>query len=322
MNTRNILILLAVLVVLGAAAALAFNGIGKKDASDGKLSVVASFYPVYFFAEQIGGERAHVTNVTPAGAEAHDYAPTPRDLARIERSGLLVLNGGDVDVWGERVREDLDMTNIVVVVAGEDLMSLQMEAHEDEHEDAYEDEHEEEGLEQDPHVWLSPVLAARMVDKITAGFVEADSANADYYQANAEDLKNRLAALDAEYRAGLTTCESRNFITSHAAFGYLAHEYGLTQTPIAGLSPDEEPSAQELVAITEFAREHDVKYIFFETLVSPKLSETIAREVGAHTLVLNPLEGLSSKEIAQGGDYFTEMQKNLTNLTIALSCTK
>ncbi len=326
MNTRNILILAVTLVVLGVVVMFGFGGNDTEETTDGRLSVVASFYPVYFFAEQIGGEYASVTNITPAGAEAHDYEPTPRELARIEQSGLLVLNGGETETWGDRVRKDIDSTATTVVVAGEGLMSLEIEAHDHDHEHEHEeevihDEHEEEHV-LDPHVWLSPVLAARMVEKITAGFIAADPVNAEHYQANAEELQERLAALDTEYRQGLATCQTRTFITSHAAFGYLAAEYGLTQMPISGLSPDEEPSAQELVAITEFAREHNVKYIFFETLVSPKLSETIANEVGAQTLVLNPLEGLSSEEIANGENYFTQMQNNLTNLTIALSCTR
>lgn len=274
-----------------------------------KLQVVASFYPVYFFAQQIGGDHANVTNVTPAGAEPHDYEPNPQDIARIEDSRLLVLNGGEVDVWGDRVKQNIDSSKTAVVVAGEGLMTRQIE-----------DEEDQSEMIADPHVWLSPTIAEKMVDKITAGFVAADPSNASDYQLNATALKAKLTDLDTEYRQGLASCQSKDIITSHAAFGYLAQAYGLNQVPISGISPDEEPSAQDLVNVAKFAEENNVQYIFFEELVSPKLSETVANEIGAQTLVLNPLEGLAQDELDEGKNYFTEMQDNLTNLRIALSC--
>lgn len=320
MNTKHILLVLAAIIVLGGIAIIGLGGNDKiaEDTKNDKLSVVASFYPVYFFAQQIGGDRADITNVTPAGAEPHDYEPSPQDIARIEDSQLLVLNGGEVDIWGDRVKQDLDPNKTIVVVAGEGLMVLKMEEHEEEH--GHEEEHEGDELVQDPHVWLSPVVASRMVDKIAAGFVQADPDNASYYQSNAASLKSRLADLDADFKQGLNSCSSRDIITSHAAFGYLADAYNLNQVPISGISPDEEPSAQELTEVAKFAKDNNVKYIFFESLVSPKLSQTIASEVGAQTLVLNPLEGLTGEDIASGKNYFTEMESNLANLQTALSC--
>lgn len=310
MNTKKIFIILAIVVVVSIIAVMGFgNRSSISETSDQRITVVASFYPVYFFAQQIGGEHANVTNVTPAGAEPHDYEPTPQDIARIENSQLLVLNGGEVDIWGDRVRQDTDPSKTTVIVAGENLMTQQIE-----------DEEEVGELIADPHVWLSPTLASRMVDKILAGFVEADPDNAGYYQANVQELKSRLTDLDAEFQQGLSSCASTDIITSHAAFGYLASAYGLTQIPISGISPDEEPSAQDLANVAKFAKDNNVKYIFFESLISPKLSETIANEVGAQTLVLNPLEGLTGEEVTSGKDYFTEMRSNLANLKTALSC--
>lgn len=274
------------------------------------LSVVASFYPVYYFAQQVGGEYAQVTNITPAGAEPHDYEPSPADIVAIENSRLLVLNGGEVDVWGGRVQQDLDPNKTTVVVAGEGLMTRQIEDEEDPRE-----------MIADPHVWLSPVLAQQMVDKIAAGFVHVDPKNASHYRANAEALQARLGELNTDFEQGLHTCTSKDIVTSHAAFSYLAATYGLNQVPISGISPDQEPSAQELTQVANFAKEHNITYIFFESLVSPKLSETIAQEVGAETLVLNPLEGLTDGDIQAGKDYFTEMRSNLANLKTALACT-
>jgi zinc transport system substrate-binding protein len=271
-----------------------------------KLQVTASFYPLYFFAQQIGGDKAEVVNMTPAGAEPHEYELTPQDLARIENSRLLILNGNGLEPWGENIKENTDPSRTLLVVAGEGLAGKKIS---------------ENGSEIiDPHVWLSPPLAEKMTEKILAGFVSVDPKNKNYYETQAANLRSRLADLDQEFRAGLSNCARRDIITSHAAFGYLAAAYDLRQVAIAGLSPDAEPSSQALSSIADFSRTHDVNYIFFESLVSSKLAVTLAQEIGAKTLTLNPLEGLTDKEIAAGENYFTVMKSNLANLKIALQC--
>lgn len=305
-----------------------------------KLQVSASFYPLYFFASRIGGDRADARVIVPAGIDPHGYEPTPKEMASIENDDLVIINGAGFEPWGENVTKNIDATKTILVVVGEPLATLEGHAHdhehghEDEHKEGHEDEHghteghedehgnenEHEEMVLDPHVWLSPVLAKKIVDNITTGFVSADPKNASYYQVNAEALKQELSELDLAYQSGLAECGSKEMITSHSAFGYLAREYGLTQTSISGLSPEEESSTGELAEIADFAKEHEVKYIFFESLASPKLSETLASEIGAQTLVLNPLEGLTQEEVAQGKNYFSVMRDNLANLQTALSC--
>lgn len=271
-----------------------------------KLQVTTSFYPLYFFAQQIGGDRANVVSITPAGAEPHDYEPSARDIAQIEKSKLLVLNGGNLEPWGDSIKENLDPAQTKIVVAGDGLANQQLA------------ENGENSV--DPHVWLSPPLAEQMVDKITQGFAQIDLVNASYYQNNAIVLKQKLQALDQEYAQGLGRCKQIDIITSHAAFGYLATTYHLHQLPIAGLSPDAEPSQQQIEWLANFAKQNNIQYIFFESLVSPKLSQALAQEIGAQTLVLNPIEGLGQKDLAGGKNYFTEMRQNLTNLELALQC--
>ncbi len=273
-----------------------------------KIQVVASFYPLYFFSSQIGGDKANVTNIVPAGAEPHDYEPTAQDMAKMESSRLIILNGGGLEAWSDNIQKNIDAKNTTIITAGEGLTTQQVT------------EDGETGT--DPHVWLDPPLAEKMVDKIAQGFEQVDPANKDYYQSNADALKAKLNNLDVAYKQSLSTCKEKNIITSHAAFGYISTTYGLNQVPIAGLSPDAEPSPQQLADIVKFAKDNNVKYIFFESLVSPKLSQTIATEVGAQTLVLNPIEGLSDEELAQGKNYLTVMQDNLTNLQTALQCNK
>ncbi len=274
--------------------------------SNPKVNVVASFYPLYFFTSQIGGDKVEVTNITPAGAEPHDYEPTTGDIAKIENSRMLVLNGG-VEAWGDKIKDNLKGKNVELVVAGDGLLTQQLT------------ENGETGA--DPHIWLDSQLAKKEAHAIEQGLEKVDPNNTSSYQANEKTLDDKLDQLDSDYKKGLANCTNKNIITSHAAFGYLANRYGLKQVPIAGLSPDAEPSAQQLVDVAKFAKANNVDYIFFESLVSPKLSETIATEIGAKTLVLDPLEGLIDSDIKAGKDYFSVMHQNLDNLRTALKCT-
>ena len=271
-----------------------------------KLQVAASFYPLYYFAQQIGGDKASVINITPAGGEPHDFEPAARDIARIVGSKLLILNGGGLETWGAKIRQNIDPKQTLIVTAGEGLTTQRVM------------ENGENVI--DPHVWLAPPLAEQMVDKIEAGFAQVDPVNGPYYAANAQVLKVQLHDLDAAYQQGLAACPKKDFVTSHEAFGYLATTYHLHQVSIAGLSPDAEPSPQQLAEISQFAKKNNVKIIFFENLVSPKLSQTIATEVGAQTLVLDPIEGLTDADLRAGKNYLTKMRENLTNLRIALQC--
>ncbi len=302
--------LIGIIVVAIFAIIFAFILKNKTDQkitnSSPKLQISTSFYPLYFFTTQIVGDKGDVKNITPVGGEPHDYEPTPQDIVTIQNGKLLILNGGGLEVWADKIKDQLKDKNVQVLVVGEDLANQQVE---------------EEGKNiQDPHIWLSPPLAKKMAGKIAQAIENVDPANKDYYEQNKNKLESRLDRLDSEYKQGLSNCKNINIITSHAAFGYLASTYGLKQVPISGLSPDAEPSAQQLAEVTKFARENNVKYIFFETLVSPKLAKTIAKEIGAQTLVLNPIEGLTDDEIKAGKSYTTVMEDNLKNLQIALEC--
>ncbi len=298
--------LLLIAVVIG----FAYKNSTKNNASvaNKKLQVFGSFYPIYFITSQIGGDKADVRNITPVGVEPHDYEPSTRDMARIESSNMLVLNGV-VEAWGDKIKDNLKGTGVKVITAGAELLTKKITT--------------EEGEKiKDPHIWLDPILVKQEVANIEDGFEKIDPKNTAYFQDNAKKLNAKLDKLNTDFKQGLSNCQKKDFITSHAAFAYLADAYGLRQVSISGLSPDQEPSAKQLVDIVKFAKEHNVKYIFFESLVSPKLSETIANEIGAKTLVLDPIEGISDNDIKQGKNYFTVMENNLKNLQIALQCSK
>ena len=221
---------------------------------------------------------------------------------------LIILNGAGLEPWGRDVEATVDLRHTVVVRAADGLASLRLA------------ERGEDAV--DPHVWLPPPLAQQMAARIAQGFRQVDPGHAADYAANEARLDRQLADLDASYRAGLAHCATQDLVTSHAAFGYLAAAYGLRQVPIAGLSPDAEPSTRQLAEIVKFARAHHVTTIFFERLISPKLSDTVATEVGARTMVLDPIEGLTRDEMAAGDSYFSIMRRNLANLEQALGCTR
>lgn len=284
---------------------IAFNSKINIRNDNTKLQVTASFYPWYFFASVIGGDKANVTNITPVGSEPHNYEPSAGDIARIERGSMIILNGY-VENWGDKMKDNLKNTNVAVVVVGEGLFTQK--------------ETEGDKTNIDPHIWLAPQLVKNSIKKITQGYIQIDPKNSSYYETNEKQIQDKLEVLDHQYKNGLATCKYRDIITSHAGFNYLASSYKLHQVSIAGLTPDSEPSAQKLTEIVKFAKKYNLKYIFFESLVSPKLSETIASEIGAQTLVLNPLEGMTSTEFRQGKNYFTVMEDNLKNLQKALEC--
>jgi zinc transport system substrate-binding protein len=300
---KNKLMLLG--LVLAVAGLLAYaHRIGREapDSGNGKeLRIVTSSYPSYYIARRIAGDRAQVTNLIPAGAEPHDYELTPQDLIRIQESRLLILVGSGLETWGDGVRKSIDPERTLLVEAGDGLCDIG-------------------AGKQDPHIWLDPLLAAKMAERIGSSIEAVDAVNSSYYEENERALLEELEDLDQEYRQGTAECQERSIVTSHDAFAYMAREYALQQVAIAGRSQEAEPSVQQMAELTDFAKKNRIRYIFFESLASPELSRTLAAEVGAQTLVLNPLEGLTAQEEAQGKDYMTEMRSNLSNLRLALGC--
>lgn len=302
---KTLILFIVILAALLLGGNWLFQNKQETKEVDEKMPVVASFYPISFFSSEIGGYKTTVMNLTPAGVEPHDYEPSTKDLARLERSRVLVLNGG-IEGWADKVKTNLEAKQVTVITAGEGIISKDIE---------------EDGKKTpDPHIWLDPVLAKEEARKIAEGFIQADPPNQSYYENSLSLLNDKFDQLHQKYQIGLNNCQKKDIITTHSAFAYLAARYGLNQVAISGLSPEAEPSLQQIADVTDFAKENDVKYIFFETLISPKLADTIASEVGAKTLVLDPLESLSEDDISTGKNYFTVMEDNLKNLQLALGC--
>ena len=279
------------------------------DRSAGRIRVVASFYPLYELAGQIGGPHLDVANITPGGAEPHDYEPTPRDMAALYKARLFLFNGNGLDAWGERIQPDLARQGVEVLKISDHLDSLKQASPDAGAAAPY-----------DPHFWLDPMNMEKEADLIADALIRIDPAHQADYGRNRDAVKARLAGLDGEYQAGLADCRSREIVVSHNAFSYLAARYRLRVISISGLNPDEEPSPQRMAEIVRLVRDRHVTHIFFETLVSPKLAGTIASETGAASLELNPIEGLTDREIAEGKNYISIMQENLAHLRVALQC--
>lgn len=312
-NRKALIIGLAVVLVLAGLLGLTLKAgtLNRHRPFSSRVSVATAFYPLYAFASKVGGDAVEVTNITPAGSEPHDYEPTPKDLVSIDHAKLFIYNGPSFQTWAEKIASDRKTKNAMSldVSTGIPLLSAEPEPGTPAGENST-----------DPHFWLDPVLAQTEVDSITQSLIALSPKDREYFTRNAASYKTELAALDAEFKQGLANCQRRDVVTSHQAFGYLAKRYNLNILAISGISPDEEPPPQKLAEVATFARAHNVKYIFFETLVSPKLSETIAREIGAQTLVFNPLEGLTKEELDQQQDYISVQKENLANLKTALQC--
>lgn len=305
-------IILALIMVI--VAFIAGKAIPEGEIDTNTLVVSASFYIPAHFAEKVGGQHVTVRSFTPVGAEPHDYEPTPRDMARISSSDVFFFVGAGLEPWAERIYADLEHSGVAVVEFSELIDTRELAGGEEE------SSHGHEHGAVDPHIWLDPQNSIRMVEIIADMFVQLDPEHKADFMANAERYVSELELLDERFREGLSDCARRDILVSHAAFGYLTNRYGLHMYSIAGLSPDQEPSPQEIARLATFASEHNLTHVFFETLVSPKIAQTIAQEAGLEMMILNPIGGLTEVEVERGEDYISIMEKNLSSLRTVLSC--
>ncbi|MFJ9695427.1 metal ABC transporter substrate-binding protein [Kitasatospora sp. NPDC101183] len=302
-------IALAATALTGALVLTACGGDSSAKSGSGKLKVVASFYPMEFLAQQIGKDHVEVTDLTAPGVEPHDLELTAKQVAAVQKADAIVYLKGLQPTVDQAVGQSSAKAKIDATAA-----SPLVDHHLDEGTEGG-DGHKHDGPAGDPHIWLDPTRYASIAKSVGAEFAKADPSHADEYKKNTDDLVTRLGALDQEFQAGLKDVKSKTFVTSHAAFGYLADHYGLTQVAINGVDPESEPTPARLAEVQKAAKDNGVTTIFFETLVSPKLADTVAKDLGLKTAVLDPLEGVKdpSKD-----DYLSVMKQNLANLRAAL----
>jgi zinc transport system substrate-binding protein len=317
-STRATGAALTSLVLAGTAALAGCSAQGPGGAAGGSDGVVvlASFYPLQYVAQQIGGDLVTVDNLTPPAAEPHDLELSPAQVREIGTADLVVYLSG----FQAAVDEGVESRAPEHVVDAADAAGLVEHAEETEEEHA---EHADEGDDHgstDPHFWLDPSRLAAVGQAVADELAAVDPEHADEYAAGALQLGQRLDDLDQEMADGLAACQGATLVTSHAAFGYLADRYALEQVGISELDPEAEPSPARLREIGDVVRENGVTTLYSETLVSPKVTETLAGDLGVSTAVLDPLEGLSEDATAAGDDYVSVMRSNLAALEEGLVC--
>jgi zinc transport system substrate-binding protein len=307
---------------LGIGTLSACSGESAAAGNSDKFDVVASFYPMAFLAEQIGGDHVKVTSLTEPGQEPHDLEISTQQRARLEESDAALYLKGlqpsvDEAVTQSGIKTKIDAATLTSLEEhGTEVGGHAAEHAEEEHADEH--GHEEEGGK-DPHIWLDPVKYAEVAEGVGKAFEKADPDNAADYRKNTEALVKKLNDLNTQFETGLKSSGTKVFITTHAAFGYLAERYGLTEEGISGLDPESEPSAARVKELEKMAKADGVSTVFYETLVSDKTAKTLAKDANLKTDVLDPIEGITDK--SRGDDYFQVMEANLKALRTALGAT-
>lgn len=315
MNVRRLIPGSAILAVtaLGLGTLSACSTDSAAAGGTGRFDVVASFYPMAFLAERIGGDHVHVTTLTSPGQEPHDLEISPRQIAGIEESDAVLY----LKNLQPSVDDAVAQSSVKTKIDAASLTTLEEHGNEVGGHAAAHDSHSgEESGAKDPHIWLDPVRYAQVAEGVGKAFEKADPDHAADYRENTAALVEKLDALNTQFKDGLAHTRTKVFITTHAAFGYLAERYGLTEEAINGLDPESEPSAARIRDLERMAKADGVSTVFYETLVSDKTAKTVAQDANLRTDVLDPIEGITSK--SRGKDYFTVQRANLKALQQAL----
>lgn len=274
-----------------------------------KIKIVASFYPLYEFSKNIAGDRAEVSVFVPIGVEPHDWEPSTGDILALKESDIFVYNGGGMEPFVSRLVDSGEYQNVLFVETSQGINLIADQNNNQGHVPKY-----------DPHIWLDPILAKHQVEMIRDALIKIDANNTQYYTDNANAYSIQLDALDSKIRSELSQCKKNTFMPFHNAFSYFANRYGLEIFPLSGIDPESEVTAPELKEFIDYVRENNIKVIFSEELIDPKLADVLANEAGAQVMVFSPVEGLSHSDIAAGKTYVDKMSENLDNLKIALEC--
>lgn len=274
------------------------NSDNAKPISSGstELKIFASFYPIYDFVEKIGGDKVDVSTIVPNGIEPHDFEPTPKQVVELQNADLIFINGAGFEDWIKEITN----SNIVDLSRNITIENINSNPN--------------------PHLWLDPILVESMAVEIYNTLASLDPNNLAYYQDKLKQFNDNIEMLDSNIKNNLTNCALRDFIALHDAFGYFAKRYGLTQHVIGGMSPEMDFNPQKLSESIRLAEQLGITTIFSEDNIEPRMSNTIANEIGGKVLILSPIEIITQEEYAQSKDYFSKMYDNLNNLKIALEC--
>lgn len=318
MNLRKIFFVVFLLLSFFLSSCQPAKESGKEE----KLKVVATIFPIYDFARNIGGDKINITMLMPPGADAHHYELRPGDIIKVSKTDIFLFTNFDMEPWTYQIINAADKnTNMLAVETGSGAALLPL-SHEKEHEDhdGY-DEHGGHASGFDPHIWLDMDNAQKIVDNIAAAFIKKDPRNSDYYLKNARDYKSRLTAVDQRYRVELTNCKTKTILhAGHRAFAYLAKRYNMKYIAAYNVLADAEPSPQKIMMLVQQVNNEKVSYIYYESMINPRLAKMIAAETGAGLLKLNNGHSVSSTDFKNGVSFISIMENNLTNLKKGMQC--
>lgn len=294
--TKYLVLSLVIFCIMSTTVACSTNSrtLPKEDQSN-SLKIYTTFYPLYDFTKKIAGNFAQVENLIPAGVDPHDFELSPKQAADIFDADIFIFLGESMEPWATKIAKNLDKQGITVIEAGKSLIE-----------------------DHDPHIWLDPVLASKIAKRIYDGIVWVDKKHEAIYRKNLTQITKRLDDLDNSFKQLASGSQTKDIVTSHAFFGYVARRYGFNQVAITGLSPQEEPSMKKMTELINFCKSNNIKYIFTEPGENLKLVQALSQDTGAEILELNPLGTLRTHEIEAGEDYFSLMEKNLEVLKTAL----
>lgn len=304
--------ILSILVGIGAMGCSKENKINKTQENK-KIKVYTTIFPIYDFARNIGQDKIDVNYIVPPGGEPHDFEITAKNMKDIQNANLLIKNGLGIDGFADKIKSESENLKIVVATEG-----IKPTAYEKEHDNKLKHEDVHNHGEYDPHVWLNVDLAIKECENIKKALIEADKNNKDFYEKNYNEYTNKLKSLKSKYDEGLSSIKNKNMLVSHDAYGYLCEQYGINQISITGISPNQEPSINKIIELTNFAKDKNLNYVLFDGLVNPKVAKTIASEAKIKTKVLYSIDGLTKQDFDNNEGYISLMEKNLETLKLVL----
>jgi zinc transport system substrate-binding protein len=305
-RTYAIIGILVAIIVVGTVAGLYLSN-NLSPSSSSKIKVIATFYPLYDFAQNIGGDKVDVSILVPETVDVHDFEPTPSSIAAVASANVIVYNGAGLEPWIQNIISASGNTNLVKVDSSQGIQLLPVSP-----------QFQRGNETVDPHIWLSPVLAKQQVNNILQGLIAADPADSQYFTQNTQTYQAKLDDLNTQALNATTNTATRYFVTFHEAFVYFANQYNITQIPIAGPF-QEEPTPSDIQNVINSIHQYHLLYVGYESLENPAISQSISTQTDATLIEMNPIEGLTADQKAAGDNYITLMQQVINNIHLALS---
>jgi zinc transport system substrate-binding protein len=305
--TAIIVITLVAVILTATAAAIYLTNPGNQPNTNSKLTVLATFYTLYDFAQNVAGDKADVSVLVPETVDVHDFEPTPSDIAKVTSANVLIYNGAGLEPWIKSLIASAGNPDLIVVDTSQNITLLPVQH-----------QFQADNRTVDPHIWLNPIDAKQQVNNILKGLIQADPADSQYFTQNANAYNAKLDELNTEAVNATTNTATTVFVTFHEAFAYFADQYNLTQLPILGPF-EEEPAPSDIQNVITAINQYHLKYVGYESLENPAVSQSISSQTNASLINMNPIEGLTAEQKAAGDDYISLMKQDIANIHLALS---